>query len=104
MEWKAIIVRGNNDQKLLDAYSKLGTGQAVDARSASTVASAPLSPASIEFLRNAPDFIRIPSYNLIIVHAGVPPARNPEVLFWLFTACVFPHVTVSLCFSTDHWG
>ena len=83
LAWDAFAVLGNNDRKVLDAYEAYER----DGIRNTIIDSVPLSASSLQFLRGLPAYIRFPEHNLIVVHAGVPPGRTPEV--WLCAALNF---------------
>jgi hypothetical protein len=79
MQWKGLAVKGNNDEKVLQAYSQLRSG---DPRAVQIARQVGLSESSLAWMRKLPAFIRVQSYHLVIVHAGLPPRAEPEVGGW----------------------
>lgn len=69
----ALGVLGNNDASVLSFLEGEDSPNPAVLATAAT-----LSPDSVLFLRSLPHFIRVPSLNTIIVHAGVCPGSSPE--------------------------
>jgi len=81
-------VRGNHDDKALAAYEALARGHRVPSKR-DWVRDMP--PAAAQWLRGLPFSIRVPSYGLTIVHAGIVPDVRllplipmPRLVVWVF--------------------
>lgn len=76
-ELGGVSVLGNNDNKALQCID--GTVPLEFRATAGPVCAdaQTLTPASVQYLRSLPLYLRVPALDLIVVHAGVAPGRRP---------------------------
>lgn len=78
-ELGAYAVRGNHDQRVLDYYAAQQRGEALpEMKPQHAQVMSTLDASDFAFLESLPFWLRVPAYNVLVVHAGVVPGKPME--------------------------